>query len=222
MKKKLLTVALSAMLALGLGTVAFAASEVAKDITADQVNTTAVAGAPTVVQGANAENIASTITKDKYVAEVKDVVVAAAKSEVAANMNIGAVNVKNVFELTGAITEDTIVKIQFTAADGFNPMVMHKKGDNWVKETLIDTDPGYIAFKPGTLSPFAIVEYKAGPAPAPAGGGSSSGNSTPAANTTTTVPSSPKTGAEFPMAAVVALAAMAGAAVCVKKFAVKE
>ncbi len=106
--------------------------------------------------------------------------------------NTASVQVEKVFELTATLngpTDITIAVPGITA--GQKVAVIHQKADGtWENRPVTNVSNGSVTATFDSLSPVAIVTY-----------------------------ASPKTGMGFPVASVVCIIALCGAALCVKKFA---
>lgn len=204
MKKmnKLMAVATALVLACSLSTVAFAASETAPDVKPNVPvvdNGTVVAGKGVTVGAATAEGVEM----------IKDALLAQAPADASGFC------VEKAFSLTGTAGSEVKVEMKLEAGREYNVMHVHN-GKVTVEATKRVADG--VVFTPATFSDFAVVSYVR----TSGGDNNEQAPAAPAAPTAGGVPTSPKTGVEFPMASIVAVAALAGAAFCAKKFSVKE
>ncbi len=236
MKKmnKFLAVAAAVVLACSLSTAAFAAtSEKATDITVNDVKVNASVNDVSGItfQGPlDGPSALKSVTMD----EVKANVIALAHmTPDNGNRVVNYAEILRAFEVApqaGANAAGTKIKITVSNLPGTRLMVMHKDGNTWKLEPIVEQGADYVVIQPSSFSPFALVSFQTNNKPGQGGsnGGTNNGGSNapaanaPAAAPAAGVPTSPKTGAEFPMASVVAVIALAGAAFCAKKFSVKE
>ena len=209
MKKmnKLMAVATALVLACSLSTVAFAASETAPDVKPD---------VPVIENGVVVPGDGVTVgnASDESVKLFKEALLKDAPA--------GATDfrIERVFSLTGTPgSEVKVEKMTKEAGRVYNTMHQHNgKVSYEATESIADG----VVFTPETFSDFAVVSFKPAPSTPDAPTEQTTTTTTTTAPTAGGVPTSPKTGVEFPMASIVAVAALAGAAFCAKKFSVKE
>lgn len=212
MKKmnKLMAVATALVLACSLSTVAFAASETAPDVKPN---------VPVVDNSKDNVVVGQGVTADAATAEGVEMIKEALLAQAPADAS--GFRVDKAFSLTGTAGSEVKVEMKLEAGREYNVMHVHN-GKVTVEATKRVADG--VVFTPETFSDFAVVSYvrAEGGSNPPADGETATTPAAPAAPTAGGVPTSPKTGVEFPMASIVAVAALAGAAFCAKKFSVKE
>lgn len=217
MKKFAKMLALSVATVLTLGMTVSAAESVSTtnpSVTADTLATQAEA-----VQAANPtatteDGTAVTLTVEATTVEMfDDAETAADAMDLAAND--GTTTVIAAFELdaAGATNVTISITVPGVTADG-KYAFLHFNGTAW--ELIAATNNnGVLTGTFASLSPVAVVEIVDGAAPTTNNGGNRSSASAPAAAPAPA--ESPKTGETVPVAGVMALILIAGAAVCAKK-----
>lgn len=162
---------------------------------------TAFAATSTSTVSATAKDVSAVSAKTAdgaavAVAEVTEAVVTdAQKAAVAlvgqnAGANAGSVQVEKVFELNATLSGSTSITIEVPGITaGQKVAVLHQKADGtWESRPVTNVSNGSVTATFDSLSPVAVVSY-----------------------------ASPKTGMSFPVAGVICIISLCGAALCMKK-----
>ncbi len=219
MKRKFAKVlAVACALSMALGASAFAAPSTSSDTTD---TTDAQKPAESYSEGVTVGKI--TVNGQEVTPTVKPATnaqVAAAKEE-AKNLVAATATVLKAFDITlpeGDYSAGVKVTIGVPEVKaGQKIAVLHQKADGtWEKLAVNEVANGSVTATFYSFSPVAIVLESPEPAQAP------DQTQTPAPTPAGDTPKSPKTGSDFPAALAVSVLALAGAAICGKKYVLQQ